>query len=66
MLVHGWLNSQKYDIVSQMALRWAWFGEDKPIDVTTDLTRLTLDTIALYVNLAVMEAVSKQTIQDAK
>lgn len=40
-----------HDIVSQMVLRWARFGEDEPIDATADFTRLTLDTIALYVKL---------------
>ncbi|KAK2596463.1 hypothetical protein N8I77_013353 [Diaporthe amygdali] len=38
---------EMHDIVSQMALRWARFGEDEPIDATADFTRLTLDTIAL-------------------
>lgn len=41
------LFAEMHDIVSQMALRWARFGEDEPIDVTADFTRLTLDTIAL-------------------
>ncbi|KAH8787857.1 fatty acid hydroxylase [Diaporthe sp. PMI_573] len=38
---------ETYDIVTQMSLRWARFGEDEPIDATADFTRLTLDTIAL-------------------
>ena len=36
-----------YDIASQMALKWARHGKDSPIALTEDLTRLTLDTIAL-------------------
>lgn len=36
-----------HDMISQMALKWARFGDDNPIDVTADFTRLTLDTIAL-------------------
>lgn len=39
--------AEMHDIVSQMALRWARFGEDEPIDASSDFTRLTLDTIAL-------------------
>jgi len=35
-----------YDIASQMALKWARYGNE-PITVTDDFTRLTLDTIAL-------------------
>jgi cytochrome P450/NADPH-cytochrome P450 reductase len=47
--MHMWLTRllEMHDIVSQMALRWARFGEDEPIDATADFTRLTLDTIAL-------------------
>ncbi|OLN93217.1 Bifunctional P-450:NADPH-P450 reductase 5 [Colletotrichum chlorophyti] len=36
-----------YDIASQLALKWARYGETTPIMVTEDFTRLTLDTIAL-------------------
>lgn len=39
--------AEMHDIVSQMAMRWGRFGEDEPIDVVSDFTRLTLDTIAL-------------------
>ncbi|KAH8621485.1 hypothetical protein IG631_23886 [Alternaria alternata] len=35
------------DIASQMVLRWARFGDDVPINVSDDFTRLTLDSIAL-------------------
>lgn len=35
------------DICEQMCLRWARFGPDTPIDVCPDMTKLTLDTIAL-------------------
>lgn len=34
-------------MVCQLALKWARFGDESPIDVTGDFTRLTLDTIAL-------------------
>lgn len=36
-----------HDTISQLVLKWARFGDDTPIDVTADFTRLTLDTIAL-------------------
>ncbi len=36
-----------HDITSQLVLRWARFGEHEPIDVTSDFTRLTLDTVGL-------------------
>lgn len=39
--------AEMHDIVSQLAMRWGRFGEDEPIDVVSDFTRLTLDTIAL-------------------
>ena len=39
------------DIASQMVLRWARFGSDVAINVSDDFTRLTLDSIALYVFL---------------
>lgn len=38
-----------HDIATQMVLKWARFGPDNPIDVVADFTRLTFDTIALYV-----------------
>ncbi|KAI9152295.1 P450 family fatty acid hydroxylase [Paramyrothecium foliicola] len=38
---------EMHDIVSQLVLRWARFGEETPIEVTADFTRLALDTIAL-------------------
>ncbi|KAI0023652.1 P450 family fatty acid hydroxylase [Xylariomycetidae sp. FL0641] len=38
---------EMHDIISQLVLRWARFGDEGPIDVTADFTRLTLDTIAL-------------------
>ena len=36
-----------YDIASQLVMKWARHGKSAPINVTEDLTRLTLDTIAL-------------------
>jgi cytochrome P450/NADPH-cytochrome P450 reductase len=36
-----------YDIAEQMLLRWERFGADNVIEVTDDMTRMTLDTIAL-------------------
>ncbi|HTJ06007.1 MAG TPA: cytochrome P450 [Caldimonas sp.] len=35
------------DIAEQMLLRWERFGADHVIEVTDDMTRMTLDTIAL-------------------
>ncbi|KAI1851267.1 hypothetical protein JX266_003342 [Neoarthrinium moseri] len=35
------------DIAEQLCLKWARFGEKTAIDVASDFTRLTLDTIAL-------------------
>jgi cytochrome P450/NADPH-cytochrome P450 reductase len=35
------------DIADQMFTRWERFGPDEPIDVADNMTRLTLDTIAL-------------------
>jgi cytochrome P450 / NADPH-cytochrome P450 reductase len=43
------------DIASQMVLKWARFGPDTPINVAEDFTRLTLDTIALYAALSMVE-----------
>jgi hypothetical protein len=37
------------DILSQMVLKWARFGPDRAIDVPDDFTRLTLDSIAMFV-----------------
>ncbi|KAI1382907.1 cytochrome P450 [Hypoxylon trugodes] len=39
--------SEMHDMISQLVLKWARFGEENPIDVTADFTRLTLDTIGL-------------------
>src|SRR6478609_5213734 len=36
-----------HDMITQMILKWARFGEESPIDISSDFTRLTLDTIAL-------------------
>lgn len=36
-----------YDIAEQMMVRWERFGESATIDVADNMTRLTLDTIAL-------------------
>jgi cytochrome P450/NADPH-cytochrome P450 reductase len=41
--------TEMQDIVSQMALKWARFGPDHAIDVPDDFTRLTLDSIAMFV-----------------
>ncbi len=38
---------QMLDIADQMLVRWERFGPDHVIEVTEDMTRLTLDTIAL-------------------
>lgn len=38
---------EMHDISSQLALKWARYGETNPIYVTDDFTRLTLDTLAL-------------------
>ncbi|MFH8805606.1 bifunctional cytochrome P450/NADPH--P450 reductase [Streptomyces sp. NPDC017936] len=38
---------QMLDIAEQMMTRWARFGPEASIDVAEDMTRLTLDTIAL-------------------
>lgn len=35
------------DIAQQLMLKWARLNEDDTVDVTSDMTRLTLDTIAL-------------------
>ncbi|KAK4118316.1 putative bifunctional P-450:NADPH-P450 reductase [Parathielavia appendiculata] len=39
--------TEMHEIASQLALKWARHGEDTPIMVTDDFTRLTLDTLAL-------------------
>lgn len=41
--------TEMQDIVSQMVLKWARFGPDHTIDVPDDFTRLTLDSIAMFV-----------------
>lgn len=38
---------EMYDIASQLVLKWARYGDETPINVTDDFTRLTLDSIAL-------------------
>ena len=38
---------QMLEIANQMFLRWERFGQETTIDVSDDMTRLTLDTIAL-------------------
>ena len=38
---------EMYDVADQLLLRWERFGEDTVIDVADNMTRLTLDTIAL-------------------
>jgi cytochrome P450/NADPH-cytochrome P450 reductase len=40
---------EMHDIASQLVAKWARFGPGERIDVNADFTRLTLDTIALYV-----------------
>lgn len=41
------LGTEMQDIGNQLLLKWARMGAEKPIMVTDDFTRLTLDTIAL-------------------
>lgn len=41
---------EMHDIASQMVLRWARFNEDHAINAADDFTRLTLDSIALWVS----------------
>lgn len=36
------------DISTQLVAKWARIGPDQEIDVTGDMTRLTLDSIALW------------------
>ena len=43
------LHIEMQDIVSQMVLKWARFGPDHTINVPEDFTRLTLDSIAMFV-----------------
>lgn len=38
---------EMHDIASQLVVKWARFGSKERINVTDDLTRLTLDSIAL-------------------
>jgi cytochrome P450 / NADPH-cytochrome P450 reductase len=44
-----------YDIATQLIAKWARMGSDEPIHVTDDFTRLTLDSIALYVFSVMIE-----------
>ncbi len=44
--VRGMFDSM-FDIAEQLMLRWERFGSDTAIDVVDNMTRLTLDTIAL-------------------
>ncbi|KAL2127195.1 hypothetical protein VTI74DRAFT_11119 [Chaetomium olivicolor] len=39
--------SEMYDIVTQMALKWARYGPRNPIPASDDFTRLALDTLGL-------------------
>lgn len=39
---------EMHDIASQLVSKWARFGPKERIDVSADFTRLTLDSIALY------------------
>ena len=38
---------EMHDIASQLVIKWARFGGKEKIDVTSDFTKLTLDSIAL-------------------
>jgi cytochrome P450 / NADPH-cytochrome P450 reductase len=38
---------EMHDIATQLVIKWARFGPKEKIDVTTDFTSLTLDSIAL-------------------
>lgn len=40
---------EMHDIATQMVVKWARFGAEEKIHVTDDFTRLTLDSIALWV-----------------
>jgi cytochrome P450 len=40
---------EMHDIATQLVAKWARFGSKEKINVTDDFTRLTLDSIALYV-----------------
>ncbi|KAG4273108.1 hypothetical protein FPRO04_09945 [Fusarium proliferatum] len=46
MRIRGMFDDMK-DICEQMCLRWARFGPDEPLNVCDNMTKLTLDTIAL-------------------
>ena len=37
------------DITSQLVLKWARFGPESEFDAQAEFTRLSMDTIALYV-----------------
>ncbi|KAK1149532.1 hypothetical protein N8T08_005081 [Aspergillus melleus] len=38
---------QMYDIAQQLCLKWQRYGSRRPLNLTDDFTRMTLDTIAL-------------------
>lgn len=38
---------EMHDVAKQLLTKWARFGPKETINVTSDFTRLTLDTIAL-------------------
>ncbi|MCJ1377521.1 hypothetical protein MMC17_000616 [Xylographa soralifera] len=38
---------EMHGLATQMVLKWARFGSDRPVSCTDDFTKLTLDTIAL-------------------
>ncbi len=40
---------EMHDIATQLVIKWARFGPKEKINVTDDFTRLTLDSIALWV-----------------
>jgi cytochrome P450/NADPH-cytochrome P450 reductase len=42
--------NEMHDIASQLVMKWARFGPSERIDVGSDFTRMTLDTIALFVD----------------
>jgi len=46
MAIRGML-PQMFDVADQMLMRWERYGEENLIDVADNMTRLTLDTIAL-------------------
>lgn len=48
------------DIGSQLVSKWARYGPENKIHVTDDFTRLTLDSIALYVDASEPVACSQR------